>query len=412
MLQVQATEAEAFAWDRLGDLNKAAQTSVEGRDLAANSGNRLLLGRASRTYGIILYDKGDFAGAQSAFEQALNIFQEIGDAAEIGRAAVSLGNVYFDQGKLEEARRYYEQALRVHQEIGAQPADIGSDMGSIANVLDNLGDLVGATRMQEESLQGFRDGGDQRGESTTLLNLGNVLVERGELSQAIINYERAAAITEKIGYKLGGAANFAGFAQISLIRDQVSQARDQEKQALALQKDAGDSVEIAQSQLALATIATEQGKPAEAEALIRAAAPQFDQQTMATAASQSAALLARVLLAQSKIGDAEAAAANALALAERTSDRSTHLLATLAAAEVNARTGKEPAATKALQSVLTGSVRDGYKEFEFEARLDLGRLELRSSRASGRQRLEKLKEDASRKDFRLIARKAREELDR
>jgi tetratricopeptide (TPR) repeat protein len=412
MLQVQATEAEAFAWDRLGDLNKAAQTSVEGRDLAANSGNRLLLGRASRTYGIILYDKGDFAGAQSAFEQALNIFQEIGDAAEIGRAAVSLGNVYFDQGKLEEARRYYEQALRVHQEIGAQPADIGSDMGSIANVLDNLGDLVGATRMQEKSLQGFRDGGDQRGESTTLLNLGNVLVERGELSQAIVDYERAAAITEKIGYKLGGAANFAGFAQISLIRDQVSQARDQEKQALALQKDAGDSVEIARSQLALATIAMEQGKPAEAEALIRAAAPQFDQQTMATAASQSAALLARVLLAQSKIGDAETAAANALALAERTSDRSTHLLATLAAAEVNARTGKEPAATKALQSVLTESVRDGYKEFEFEARLDLGRLELRSSRASGRQRLEKLKEDASRKDFRLIARKAREELDR
>jgi tetratricopeptide (TPR) repeat protein len=412
MLQVQATEAEAFAWDRLGDLNKAAQTSVEGRDLAANSGNRLLLGRASRTYGIILYDKGDFAGAQSAFEQALNIFQEIGDAAEIGRAAVSLGNVYFDQGKLEAARRYYEQALRVHQEIGAQPADIGSDMGSIANVLDNLGDLVGATRMQEKSLQGFRDGGDQRGESTTLLNLGNVLVERGELSQAIVNYERAAAITEKIGYKLGGAANFAGFAQISLIRDQVSQASDQEKQALALQKDAGDSVEMAQSQLALATIAMEQGKPAEAEALIRVAAPQFDQQTMATGASQSAALLARVLLAQSKIGDAETAAANALTLAERTSDRSTHLLATLAAAEVNARTGKEPAATKALQSVLTESVRDGYKEFEFEARLDLGRLELRSSRASGRQRLEKLKEDASRKDFRLIARKAREELDR
>jgi hypothetical protein len=133
---------------------------------------------------------------------------------------------------------------------------------------------------------------------------------------------------------------------------------------------------------------------------------------MAAGASQAAALLARALLAQSKIGDAQVAAANALALAEHTSDRSTHLLASLAAAEVNARSGKEPAATKALQSVLSESVRDGYKEFEFEARLDLGRLELRSSRASGRQRLEKLKEDTDRKDFRLIARKAREELDR
>ena len=137
-----------------------------------------------------------------------------------------------------------------------------------------------------------------------------------------------------------------------------------------------------------------------------------DQQTIATSASQSAALLARALLAQSKIGEAEAAATNALALAERTSDRSTHLLANLAAAEVNARTGKEPEATKALQSILSESVREGYKEFEFEARLDLGRLELRFSKASGRQRLSKLQEDADRKDFRLIARKAHAELGR
>ena len=134
---------------------------------------------------------------------------------------------------------------------------------------------------------------------------------------------------------------------------------------------------------------------------------------IATSASQSAALLARALLAQSKIADAQVAAAHALALAQSTSDRSTHLLANLAAAEVDARTGKEPAATKALQSVLSDSVRDGYKEFEFEARLDLGTAGASFfDRTSGRQRLEKLKEDADRKDFRLIARKAREELDR
>src|SRR5208282_3044188 len=168
--------------------------------------------RASRTYGIILYDKGDFAGARSAFEQALNIFQEIGDGIESGHAAVSLGNVYYDQGKLEEAKRYYEQALRIHQDIGAAPGNIGSDVGSIANVMDNLGDLAGAIRMLEQSLQGFREGGDQRGESTTLSNLAGILVERGELSQATADYEQSDVITEKIGYKNGRAADFDGTA--------------------------------------------------------------------------------------------------------------------------------------------------------------------------------------------------------
>jgi eukaryotic-like serine/threonine-protein kinase len=409
MLQAQSTMAEAFTSDRLGDLNKATQKSIEGRDLAANTGNADLLGRALRTYGIVLNDKGDFAGAQRAFERALDIFQEIGDAL-IGATSEDLGNVYYEKGKLEEARRYYEEALRIHQKIGRGPSEIGTDTGNIANVLDGLGDLVGATLMQEKALQSFRDGGDQRGESDTLCNLGNSLMERGELSQAIVDYQQAVAIADKIGFKLGLAADLDGTAQVFLVRDQLSQARDREEQALGLRKEVGDSAQIAQNQMALATILLEQGSPAEAEALIRTAAPQFEQQAVATYASQSAAFLARVLLAQSKIGDAEAAAANALALAEHTSDRSTHLMATIAAAEVNARNGKEPAATKALQSVLSESVRDGYKEFEFEARLDLGRLELRSSRDSGRQRLEKLEEDAGRKDFRLIARKAHQEL--
>ena len=227
MLQVRATIREAFAWDRLGDLNKAAQRGLEGRDLAANAGNPDLLGDALRTYGIVLYDKGDFAGARSAFEQALNTFQKIGDG-EIGVTTVSLGNVDFELGKLEDARRYYEQALRFHQETGANPANIGSDIGSIALVLDGLGDLVGATRMHEKSLQGFRDGGDQRGESATLENLAGVLVERGELSPAMSDYQQGISIAEKIGYKEGRAFNLGGLAQISLIRDQVSQARAQE----------------------------------------------------------------------------------------------------------------------------------------------------------------------------------------
>ena len=180
--------------------------------------------------------------------------------------------------------------------------------------------------MQEQSLKGFRDGGDQRGACSTLVNLANVLVERGDLNQAITDYEQAVAIAEKIEFKSGGASALQGTAQVFLDRDQLLQAREREEQVLRIQKELRDSAWIARSQMAIATIAIEQGKPAVTKALIRAAVPQFQQETMATDASQASALLARVLLAQSKIVDAETAAANALALAEHTSDRSTHIV--------------------------------------------------------------------------------------
>lgn len=412
MLQAQATAAEGFAWDRLGDLDKAAKKTLDARDLAANAGNPMVLARAIRQYGIVQYDKGNFAGARSAYEEALKTFRKIGAGIQIGETSVSLGNVDYDQGRLEDARLHYEAALSIHRQIGAEPATIGSDVGSIANVMDGLGDLVGATRMQEQSLQGFRDGGDQRGEGDVLNNLGNVLVERGELKEAMVDYDLAEAIAEKTGYKEGHAADLEGPVSIFFDRDQLSQAREREEQVIALKKEVGDAVQVAQSQAGLARIALEQDKPAEAEALVRGASPQFEQQTMAAAGGQTAALLARILLAQKKIEDAKTAANNAMALAEHTSDRSTHLMATLALAEVNAKSGKDAEAAKALQSVVNEARRDGYVQFEFEARLDLAQLELRSNRDSGRKRLQQLQEDARRKEFLLIARKARTELER
>jgi eukaryotic-like serine/threonine-protein kinase len=411
MIQTQATLAEAFAWDRLGDLTMAIQKSIEARDLAANAGNPDLLGRAFMGYGMALFDKGNYPEARKAFEQALITYKEIGDSL-IAPTLSDLGNVCYEQGKLEDAERYYRDALKNDQEAAAQPARIGSDMGSIANVLDGLGDLAGATRMQEQSLQGFRDGGDQRGESDTLDNLALVLVERGELSQAMADFQKGAALAEKIGYKRGLAGNLQGMVTVFLDRDQLSQARNREGEVLKIRKELDDSGQLAESQIELANIALEQGKTSEAESLIRAAAPQFDQQSAAADASQSAALLARVFLAQSKIGDAEAASAKAMALSQQTSDRPTGIQATLAVAEVDESNGKVPSAAKALESVVNDSIRMGYQEYEFEARLELVRLELRSSRASGSQHLEKLEKDAALRDFRLISRKAREELNR
>ena len=409
MLEAQAIISEAFAWDRLGNLSAAVQKGIEGRDLAMTVGNPGLLGRAFMIYGIVLYDKGDFAGAREAYEKAIATFKEIGDSV-LGQTLVSLGNVCYDQGKLEDANGYYQQALKFDQEVGAGPGTIGSDLGSIANVLDGLGDLVGATRMQKQSLQGFREGGNQRGEGDVLNNLANVLVERGELSEAMGDYQKGATLAGKIGYKRGLAAESQGMGQIFLFRDQLAQARKSVNEALDLRKQLADPVQVAQSNVALASVAFEQGGLAEAESLIRGAQPQFDQQSMAADASQAASQLARVLLARLKSEEAAAESAKAVALSNRTSDLSTHLIATLVMAEVDASRGKEAAASKALERVLNDSLRAGYKQYEFEARLALGRLKLRSSRESGRQQLTKLETDAAAKGYHLIARKAREAL--
>ena len=407
MLLAEALWSEAFQSDRLGDFAKAEQQLTEARDLAAASGNPLVLADILRHFGIVAYDRGDFAGARKPMQESLSILRRIGAHRQEAQASVTFGNILYDQGKLEEAKRYYDYALLTDRQIASPPGFIGSDLGSIANVLDGMGNLVEATRMQEESLRAFREGGDKRGEADTLGNLGNVLAERGELELAQQRYDQAIAIAKEIGYKDGLASYLMSSADVYLAQDQLTKARDRAQQSVTLRRQIGAAIKAAESQFELAEIAWAQGQLQEAEALLRAAAPKFEEQSKSDFAIQTMALLARLLLTQSKMAESRAAANRALARSQQTTDFNSHFAAGIASALVTAAEGRTTEAMHGLETVRAEASRHGYAWWEFEARLHLGELELRSGKIiAGRARLEQLEAGARHKGFLLAARKA------
>jgi tetratricopeptide (TPR) repeat protein len=407
LLLAQAKEIEAWTWDRLGDLDKAGLEMREARDLAEAAQSQRLLGLTLKQLGVIDEDKGAFDKARESHKAALAIFQKIGQQRQIARTLESLGNIDYQQERLAEAKHYYEEALRVDREIAAPPGAIGSDIGSIANVLDSSGDLLGATQMQEQSLKGFREAGDKRGESDVLLNLGNVLVERGLMALAKQNYDQALSIARQIGYKHGESSILHGMVDVYLADDRLEDARSAAQQAISIRQESQEQAFAAISEVQLARVALEEGKAAESEQLSRKAALILEQQKMAGDAGVCATVLARALLAQSRIDEANGASDQAFLFAHRTVDRSSNFAASLTAAEVNIQRGRTAKATTALEALISDAAHQGYREFEFQARLDLGELMLRSGKTmNGRIQLMQLESDALSAGFTRMAHKA------
>jgi len=408
LLMAQATELEAWTWERLGDLNKAELEMRESQSLAQAIQNQFMIGLSTRMLGVIDEDKGDYEAARSYHKSAFAIFQKIGAKRQLARALEAMGNIDYEQERLADAKRNYEDALRVDREIAASPGLIGSDLGNIANVLDSSGDLVGATATQEESLKGFREAGDKRGEGDVLLNLGNVLVERGEIALAKQDYDRALSIAREIGYKHGSGSVLHSLVDVYMAQDQLEEARAAAGQAIAIRQEIHEQGSIARSQLQLARVALEENKAAEAEQLARAAVPVFEREKAAGDASVSSAILARALLAQSKTNEAKAAVDKAMFFAHQTVDRSSNFAASLAAAEVDIRNGKVADGTRELESVRIEASRKGYRDFEFQARLELGELMLRKGdKANGQAQLGRLQNEALSNGFTRVARKAK-----
>ena len=402
----EARFREAWAWDRLGDLDRASREMYEARALAANAGNPQLTLRTLRGIGLVFYDRGDFTQALKFYEQALDISRKTGALRQVSVNLTDVGNVLYEQGKTEEAKQYYEEGLKVDRET-AYAKGIASNQGSIANTLDGLGDLVGATQMQEQSLEGFRAIGDKRGEASTLNNLGSVLLERGELASAKKNFDQAIVLQQQIGYQRGRGFSLTLLADVLLQQNQIEQAKKTIEQAIALRTEMKDESNVARNQVGLAQILLELQRPAEAESLARAASVVFENQKEDGSGSLAQTILSRALLAQGKGKEAKVAADRAISLSQNTTDRPSRFEAVLAAAEVNAKSGQTAEAIKALESTGSEARLHGYSEYELETQLDLDRIELHSGRAAaGKAHLRQLQAEAQAKGFLLLAHKA------
>ena len=205
--------------------------------------------------------------------------------------------------------------------------------------------------------------------------------------------------------------SLTGLSEILQAQDRLAEARAATLESITLRKELKDESATAESQLQLAKITLEQGNASEAEALARAAADEFDRQKAADNGCSSRAILARALLSQGRLKEAQTASDLALALCQRGQDREARFQAEIASAATKSESGDARGALKILESVHAEAVQKGYVAYALESSLLMGPAEVKSGkRNAGRSRLESLQRDAKSRSFDLIARKAQTEL--
>lgn len=410
LLRAAAHSREGWALYRLGKPREASLALHRAQELYGAAGHNQGTGRVLQIAGNIPFEAGDLAKARQVFQQALEIFQKVGDRAGTAGALTDIGNVLYTEGDISGAKSVYQQSLAVLREVGSK-AGIAGALGNIANVLDSQGDLAGARKMQEQALAAFREIGDQRGASSTLSNLGNLLLEQGELAEARRAQEHALAERQKIAFKSGIGFGLQALGETLQAQGDLAGARQKYEEALALRRELGQRGTAALTQIDLADLFLQEGKPANSEQMARQAIEEFVKEKQPENEAVAQAVLARALLEQKKMAQARSAIARAQAIVPPSAAHPTRFTLSIAAARVQAALGKSGEAKRTLESVLQTARQYGYRAYELEARLALGEIELASGNATARTLLESLKKDADDGSFHLIARRAETAMD-
>jgi tetratricopeptide (TPR) repeat protein len=284
----------------------------------------------------------------------------------------------------------------------------------VATVLMNIADLVylqgglaEANTGYRQALNKYREIDYKDGEARALGNLGLLLEDEGKLSGAKQMFDQALAVTRPTNNRSVSAYALTGLGDVLAKEADFVGARTAYSESLAMRNEIGEKATAAESRLALADLTIAEGRPRDAENSAREARDEFLHESQADDALIANSVLAKSLLEQGRVADAQQIIDSASALAAKSQNRGVSLRFAIAAARVSAATGKVDQAKSSLAGVLGDAVKYGYLGYELEARLAQGAIEAKSNNGNvGREHLRELARIAGSKDFGLIARDA------
>jgi CHAT domain-containing protein len=185
------------------------------------------------------YQLNNFEAAKQSWQEALALYQEIGDLQKEAELLNSLGIAYYLMGQYQITIDYCQQSLKIQKEISDRMGESCS-LINIGNALYSSGKYDVAIDYYEQSLAIQEEIGDRRGEGTALMNIGNILYSTAKYALAIDYYQRSLIIQEEIGDRKEEAKSKGNLGAAFLALGQYKKAIDFYEQQLAIAQQIQD----------------------------------------------------------------------------------------------------------------------------------------------------------------------------
>ncbi len=405
-ISLAAAEATAAA----SDFKSARQHARIAGDKARAAGQWLILAAALDIEAFVMRALGDAMGAVPLLEEAERLFLAGGDRGKAIRATFTHCAFLMDHVRLHDAERVGATALDLVRHYRGSMLE-GEVLAVTAMVYGQLGRVEEALRLNHEALVLFGKL-DIHGELNHHRLLRAVLLRhQGMLDEAQrLLEEGGAAARDVLGDGYTEAWAWTELGNLFMDRGDFLLARTWLKRGLELRRARGLRFFVAESELALARLALEEGALDEALSLAERACAFYAEQQNPVRQGQAYALIAQVLLAK----PGHVGAREALKRAQEQSGQSESPFIALEVALARARAAvlegsplEREEATHLLQELISRMAASSLKGLELHARLALAALEQSLGVVSAPLLGAELEKDATQLGYLSIARKIR-----
>lgn len=178
---------------------------------------------------------------KSLSEASLKLEQanEIGDPKEQSEALTELGLIYLNRvPDYEKAMDLFTSALAIEDSLNLQPQQVLTYI-AVARVFEVVGDYFRSAQFLELALASNKDGKDINTVAMILNALGKINASRGQLDEALGNYQQVLRYRDDIDKQFEAEALF-NLGHLYTLQGHYSEALDHHKKALAIVRREGD----------------------------------------------------------------------------------------------------------------------------------------------------------------------------
>ena len=207
----------------VGEYSAAGSLAEEALTIAGGLGDTVLAIDARCSVASTQYRLREFGVARATAEQALEQARQLGDPGRTGRCLNMVAAIAFESGDPVTARPLYEEALALRRQEG--------NRGAAADVMNNLalmeidaGNLDTAVALLREVTEVQRELRDEAALARVLGNLGVVAIHRGDARTARADFGEALTLADRYGLPLEVAESVLGFALIATLGGELVRA--------------------------------------------------------------------------------------------------------------------------------------------------------------------------------------------
>ncbi len=139
---------------------------------------------------------GDYDRAAALLNEALEIFEELGDTRRVQMCWYALGNLARAQGDYERAILLLRDCLAARADLDDSKS-VANTQGTLADALYAAGELDEAQQLAEAACETYAELNDKIGWPYPLNVLGNIARDRGDKETAVTHYRTALQMAEE-----------------------------------------------------------------------------------------------------------------------------------------------------------------------------------------------------------------------